>query len=139
MFNACSQFETCWLPATKKTHVRNSKRAGCQPLRERMCVRHGWQPARPSKWTCARSMAGNQHSLEKEHAFGWWLANLSFSPTSSLSPNVCPWSAHDLPMVAPIFTGGHCKNAKKNCTCNFFSIFPKFWKIAIFYEKNRFF
>ena len=84
-------------------------------------------------------MAGNQHSLEKEHAFGWWLANLSFSPTSSLSPNVCPWSAHDLPMVAPIFTGGHCKNAKKICTCNFFSIFSKFWKIAIFFEKNRFF
>ena len=102
-------------------------------------VRHGWQPARPSKWTCARSMAGNQHSLEKEHAFGWWLANLSFSPTSSLSPNVCPWSAHDLPMVAPIFTGGHCKNAKTICTCNFFSIFQKFWKIAIFFEKNRFF
>ena len=84
-------------------------------------------------------MAGNQHSLEKEHAFGWWLASLSFSPTSSLSPNVCPWSAHDLPMVAPIFTGGHCKNAKKNCNGNFFSIFQKFWKIAIFFEKNRFF
>ena len=34
--NACSQFETCWLPAIKRTHVRNSKRAGCQPLRKRM-------------------------------------------------------------------------------------------------------
>ena len=42
-------------------------------------------------------------------------------------------------MVAPIFIGGHCKNAKKICTCNFFSIFQKFWKFAKFFEKNRFF
>ena len=96
-------------------------------------------PAQPWEGTCVVCMAGSQAVIQSEHAFCWWLLNLSFSPTSSLSPNVCPWSARDLPMVAPIFTGGHCKNAKTNCTCNFFSIFPKFWKIAIFFEKNRFF
>ena len=35
--NVCSQFETCWLPAIKITHVRHSKRS-----RKRQRRRKGW-------------------------------------------------------------------------------------------------
>ena len=35
----------------------------------------GWQPARPSGRTCVRLLAGNQHVLQGEHAFAYWLAN----------------------------------------------------------------
>ena len=58
-------------------------------------------PAQPWEGTCVVCMAGSQAVIQSEHAFCWWLLNLSFSPTSSLSPNVCPWSAHDLPMICP--------------------------------------
>ena len=39
-----------------------------------MRSRTGWQRARASKRTCARVLAGNQHVLQSEHAFAYWLA-----------------------------------------------------------------
>ena len=48
-------------------------------------------------------------------------------------------SVYDLPMVAPIFTGGHCKNAKTNCTCNFFWFSKNSEKSQIFLKKIDFF
>ena len=40
---------------------------------------NGWQAARPSKRTCVRFMAGNQHVLQSEHASlnGWQAARPS--------------------------------------------------------------
>jgi len=42
----------------------------------------GWQPARPAGRTCVRLLAGNQHVLQREHAFAYWLA-------TSTSPKQC--------------------------------------------------
>ena len=50
-----------------------------------------------------------------------------------------PGSAHDLRVIARIFTGGHGENAKKFRTCIFFSIFQKSRQIAENAKKKWFF
>ena len=50
-----------------------------------------------------------------------------------------PGSAHDLRVIARIFTGGHGENAKKFRTCIFFSIFQKSRKNAQNAKKTRIF
>ena len=79
----------------------------CGPLAN-MRSRIGWQPARASKRTCVRVLAGNQHVLQSEHAFAYWLAtNTSFkanmrSRTGCIFSNPFPlFNVEDIKEIFP--------------------------------------
>ena len=88
---------------------------------------NGWQPAQPGEGTCVRLMAGKFELLPHELLIAQCL------------PMICPWSAHDLPMIAPIFTGGRLESAQNCCTCNFFRFSKNSEKSRNFLKKIRFF